>query len=117
MTGVIDLLVGARELLADPSRWTQGATARDQNGHPVLPREEEAVQWCARGAFLCMEARLKVPKLSCRRALALLEESAFSTEGTGIVAINDKLGYDKVLAMYDEAIRMATTEFPEGEMP
>lgn len=38
------------ELLSDPSKWTQGAVARDYKGKPVYPDHEEAVCWCPVGA-------------------------------------------------------------------
>jgi hypothetical protein len=37
-------------LLGDPSRWTQGELARDENGRKVHPDDCRAVCWCLSGA-------------------------------------------------------------------
>lgn len=34
----------------DPTRWTQGANARDANGNKCEPEEPQAVCWCLVGA-------------------------------------------------------------------
>lgn len=44
------LLKIAAEVEADPSRWTQGAFARTQNGNVVnIQNISSAACWCARG--------------------------------------------------------------------
>lgn len=42
--------VKIKELFSDPSRWTQGAFARDKDGNEVSPRSRKAVCWCLEGA-------------------------------------------------------------------
>lgn len=41
-----------RDLLADPSKWTQGAYARDAEGNKIRFRSgrDSAVCWCLQGA-------------------------------------------------------------------
>lgn len=41
----------AKELLADKSRWTQGASARDGDGVEVFPNDPAACQFCIYGAM------------------------------------------------------------------
>lgn len=46
-----EVLDSAIELIADPSRWTQKAHARDEQGRNVKPRDPRAVCWCGIGAL------------------------------------------------------------------
>lgn len=39
------------ELLADPSKWTQGVMARDAQGNEVSPQDENAICFCLLGAL------------------------------------------------------------------
>jgi hypothetical protein len=50
MTGAVDLLRRARELIA--SGWTQGADARAADGTPVDPWLEDAAAWSLLGALV-----------------------------------------------------------------
>lgn len=45
-------LRAARELLADPTRFTQSHTARNRRGYPVIATARTAVQWDASGALM-----------------------------------------------------------------
>jgi hypothetical protein len=42
--------VKIRELLSDPTRWTQHFLSRDEKGNYVSPESEEACAWCFLGA-------------------------------------------------------------------
>src|SRR5690606_15733206 len=46
------ILREARGLIADPARWTQGASARDEFDDMVEPCDYRAVRFCALGALL-----------------------------------------------------------------
>lgn len=39
----------ADEVEKDPTRWTQGAWARDSNGAPCMFNNAQATCWCIRG--------------------------------------------------------------------
>ncbi len=57
------------QLLNRKSRWTQGAYARDKNGHPVYPRSTQAIRWCAEGLlYRC------VPDSKRMRAFNLIQK-------------------------------------------
>jgi hypothetical protein len=45
------LLIEARAVIAEPFRWCQGATARDDNGEEISPLYDEAAQFCIYGAL------------------------------------------------------------------
>ena len=53
-----EVLVAARELISDESRWTKGCEARNAQGHSVFPKvfsytpeDRLPVCWCAGGAL------------------------------------------------------------------
>src|SRR5690349_9172155 len=51
MATVKEVLIQARELIADPERWTQGTVARIKYGEDRMPTDEDACQFCAIGAL------------------------------------------------------------------
>jgi hypothetical protein len=40
-----------KDILSDPSKWTQGAPARDQLGEECPPASPQAVKYCVLGAI------------------------------------------------------------------
>jgi hypothetical protein len=42
----------AKDVLSDPSKWTQGAMARNRRGNPTGPEYKNAVAWCLVGALI-----------------------------------------------------------------
>lgn len=47
-----EILVAARKRISEPSRWTQGAYARNQYGAITDHSAPDAVCWCVEGALL-----------------------------------------------------------------
>lgn len=91
----LEVLREARELIADPERWTRGAGARDANGSSVHPRAEEAVRWCAIGAIDRADPSIISDALDALHAV---------TRGE-VETVNDRGGHKRVLALFDRAIR------------
>lgn len=48
----IEVLRGVRELLADPARWTQHNSAKNQDGCGVSPSDPSACSFCLLAAIL-----------------------------------------------------------------
>jgi hypothetical protein len=47
----LEILKGARELLSDPARWTQGHAARTAAGRKTSYQDPDAVCYCPWGAL------------------------------------------------------------------
>ena len=109
----------ARELLADPERWTQEAFARNHLHWQVDAGSENACCFCAIGALHrvtrvhTVEAAdanyyvLRRILADAVRASKLSEtEQRYKCDGTLIVAWNDAPGrkHEEVLAVFDKAI-------------
>lgn len=95
-----ETLRAARELIADPEHWCQGASARDRNGQPVEAEDAAAVAWCAHGA-----CRRVMPV--AHSALRHLGDAALATGSWCVSALNDDGTHADVLAMFDHAIEEA----------
>ena len=57
MKTVKQVLVEARALISEESKWTKGEEARDADGTPVLAYSSEADCFCALGATFAAAAR------------------------------------------------------------
>ena len=63
------VLIGAREVLSDPARWTQHVWARDADGIATSRFGNDAVCWCVSGAIqLVVAGMLSDPNAATRAA-------------------------------------------------
>ena len=107
-------LRAARELIADPERWTRSAPARrcrqgrgrGKGRHkgewlPTHSTDPRAERWCAAGA-LCKVSGVR----SGAPGFALLDAAAVRLFGVGIGRANDdpRIGHADILRCFDEAI-------------
>jgi hypothetical protein len=46
--------VRVKDILTGPSKWTQGAAARDWLGRPCSPESKRAVSYCIMGVLMCV---------------------------------------------------------------
>jgi len=93
----LEILVKARELIAEPERWTQGAFARDEHGFSryVCPGEFDYTCYCASGALRAAGGYTTHPAYN-----------AIHTGGPAVCVWNDAPGrtHAEVLAAFDAAI-------------
>ncbi len=96
----LDILKAARARIADPKRWTQGAAGRDRRGYRTEGRGmRRAVQWCALGA---VDAEAAGDGGMYDNAWDALD--AASPFRCGALLVNDELGHEATIAMFDRAI-------------
>jgi hypothetical protein len=97
------VLTRAKALLSDPTKWTVEAFARDHNGEKISPYSNRACQFCAIGAIRHEERQ----EGQLSGAESLLRSVAHHFNGSIVYNVNDKQGYDAVMALYDRAIHRA----------
>lgn len=113
MTTAKDVLVQAREIIARPEHWTQGASYRDQDGHNTT--RETAVSFCLGGAIdhatYCLCSDFDVAYTLNQRAIRLIDDVCQGEPGDfeSCVKYNDHPGREhrEVLAVLDKAIASA----------
>ena len=120
---VLDALVRARDLIADPDHWCRGAGAMDANGVGIPEDDPTAVRWCALGArwlacsYVGDERRMELSA----RMTRIMDRHLLAENGSyGLANLNDGPdGHRRVLAVYDasiaEAQRMAGVAPAPGE--
>lgn len=94
-------LRAARDLIADPTRWTQGSFARDADGDPCGSRHPAACQWCLEGALVKVGARFAA-ETYLYRALPKGEDDA--------AHYNDNRQHRTIIRLLDKAIALAEQE-------
>lgn len=102
----------ARAIIEDKSHWCQKALYRDSNGRSLWDSSNPAavVQACAAGAVLlaaraCLGRTFEAAKY--RHAMTGILDTAgieLYGDGYGIVRVNDQLGHEAVLRVFDTAI-------------
>ena len=116
------VLKETRELLSDPSRWTQGAFARDKAGNVVYTSSPVAHSFCAHGAILhiietkhsgTVELRDKVwstlGKLLGPNRSLISYNDGYVVNGAGAPT-----GYDDVIQLFDAGISVLEAEVSHG---
>ena len=113
---VAALLVAARTIVADPTRWCPYPHALDANGHSCEGRANNAVWWGAAGALDRAAADAEADEYDIAEAHRRLNDAALRVASgwTGTAWLLDrKAAYAMTVAGFDEAIRA----MPRPEAP
>ena len=98
----LQIVEGARALIADESHWCRGELARDAKGMGICPISYEAVKRCGLGALLMASYEITRDH---RAAYDLAIKAMRPLHGTAtLVKVNDIRGHAAVLALFDEVI-------------
>jgi len=103
-----DVLVKARELIAEPARWTTGGFARDRRGDSTDWLSPTATCWCAAGAIAAVDV---VPGWRSEAVGALAHEAGVARGNVGV--FNDSHSHAEVIALFDRTIARLRAEEPE----
>lgn len=99
-----EILRKARELISDPTHWTQKAFARGPDGRSVDDSDPRACSWCSLGALI------KVTGENFPRGELVLERAVRELhpgiDTASIVRFNDTRSHSEVLAVWDRAIEI-----------
>ncbi len=81
------VLIEIKNLIQDPSNWTQGTHARNMKGFAVEPTDPDASQWCLDGALAKVT---NVDNLEYQQVVDLLRASTRELYGlSNFVEVND----------------------------
>lgn len=117
----VKILQNARGLITHPKMWTTGTYCRDDEGRASGDKHfTKATCFCALGAFnettfrdedlnslllLSRERQSAIDALySSAKNLASTDERFIVNHDNAIAFVNDTMGHEHVLRMYDEAI-------------
>jgi hypothetical protein len=96
-----EILTEARCWIADPKRWCQGALVRAENGVETGTGMPDVASACGAGAVI-HAARLRgIEYPAYVDHWNLLDRKAYALRRQTIVQINDQLGREAVLEVYD----------------
>ena len=104
-----EILIAARDLIADPARWTTARFARDEFGNELLdPSSPRAACWCARGAIQKIGGRPDKPGTPAYGAAEYLYKACVALFGKTVFLVNDgPNGHARILKAFDHAIAEA----------
>lgn len=95
MLSAKEILEAARDLIADPKRWTKWQFARGKDGHVVASCSEKAMCWCMNGALIKVSDGIGT--IEARHVLS-------TVTGLNIASFNDNSPHEDVIAAFDIAI-------------
>lgn len=99
--GALRTLERAKERIADPENWAQRFFALSPDGlgghHSCYERNPKACKWCAVGS-------VRAESGSNGTAERFLYDAAVDLYDRSPYLVNDKLGHEAVMKMYDRAI-------------
>lgn len=94
-----DILTEAQERIRDPQQWAQGHYAYTKTGRACDYAAKGAVCWCAMGTLYKSRAT--------KRVHTCIQEAADGMFSRAVIGINDILGHDAVMRMFDRARELA----------
>jgi hypothetical protein len=105
---VAEILRAAKARIEAPEHWCRGQNARSAKGRPVKEWSPRATQWCAVGAIFAEQPQVQAsPGEEFHAARMTLNHASVRLCGRASSSANDAFGHEVVMAIYDEAIRMA----------
>lgn len=93
---LLNKLKAARKLLSNEENFCTGSYAKTEDGVSIPPESTLATKFCALGAII----RCEIPYFSVK-----LNQKASKMFGTNIAEVNDRLGREKVLEVFDACIK------------
>lgn len=106
----LQILISARELIADEKQWTRIARARDVRGIPCEPLDCAAIAFCGEGAV----RRASRGFAGCEDLLSMLNASASALYHGTLHHVNDEIGHRAVIHVFDFTINIST---PKPNVP
>lgn len=81
------------------SHWCRGVSARTKFGEPCLSKDPHAVQWCSMGAL----SKVHDDDEAFNRDMDKLASVAQTLYGCSVLEVNDGLGHEATIKMFEAA--------------
>jgi hypothetical protein len=94
----------ARDALADPDKWTQGAFARSKKGRSLAAPSSKGHAFCSVGALWAAASALTRNELQCRQLMFRACEALMGQQESpafALMCFNDENEHAAVLALFD----------------
>lgn len=112
MLTAAEILEQVELLFQDPSKRTQGASARAADGHATMSTQENAVCWCLVGAVSkCSSLVNDFSSREWSKAIRLLNQAA----GMPCVTFNDTHDHADVMRVIADARELSVTDETSSE--
>lgn len=105
----LEVLEQARDLLSNKARWTQDYFARDEGDCVVSTTSRAAVCWCAFGAVEKVTGQCEPTSFGPNAFLCSAASELFPISEGNPAIVNDRLGYEATMQMFDRAIELAAS--------
>jgi hypothetical protein len=105
---LLELLTKSRNRIASRDNWCTGTAAKTAHGTPCSTTQQTAVRFCALGALwsfdrVSADESAKASIIAAEKALRRASIDLFNEKS--VVDVNDQLGHEAVLKVYDRAIQ------------
>ena|SRR5579885_2656360 len=108
---LLQIIRDARQLIDSKEKWVQNTYAADKNGKSLVlsvAKERGACRFCAAGAIGHVTGDIWEVESKYKEVFRFLSNISDKLYGNNLVATNDRLGYEAVIAVYDEGIKQLT---------
>ncbi len=112
----VEVLTRAKALIANKANWTTQKFARDENNFEIESTDKHACKFCALGA-LNRITRARDDDIDLDKASTIAHEYLYEASNRvasySITYVNDNIGHEAVMRVYDFAIAIAKNEETE----
>jgi hypothetical protein len=94
----------ARDAIADPDKWTQGAFSRSKKGRSLAASSSRSHAFCSVGALWAAASALTRNELQCRHLMFRACEELMGAQESpafALMCFNDENDHEAVLALFD----------------
>ena len=107
------VIMRAREIIADKRNWTQGTQAADKNGRPTRPHDERAARFCATGALNragfqltgdLAQARLLTEATCATLCPIIINDACDPLDAVQMINDKHRTGHAAILKLFDETV-------------
>lgn len=119
-------LMLAQEKIRNPERWTVYSLAHSMpgvrsleealanNDYSLWPTNSAAVSWCAAGAILAVQNAPTYSMSGTFEVFEILHRAASQLYKTDFVTVNNRIGHDAIMAVFDRARELAREPVAEA---